>query len=323
VRSVNTVLVGGPLLAAATTLAVVVTAADAVVGAPYRPVRRRRRIRVPGSWPRISILHVSDLHLRRDNPRLYRAQRVALSGLTPDLLCVTGDLCESLDDVELAVDLLRLVQPRLGSFVVLGNHEHQAACPAELRDRETRGWQGLLGRVLSAFAPRVRSTGEAEGHAIAEALCAAGAIALHNTGRRVWLDGRSLWIGGCDSAWAGHADMAAAMRGRGAHEGCLALIHEPELAFPAAARGADLILAGHTHGGQVSLPLIGAPYTHRRDERIRIASGFQRVGEALLYVTTGLGQTVPLRFGCPPEVVWLDCVPGAAPRAMPKRLRAA
>jgi hypothetical protein len=66
--------VGRPLLAAATTLAVVATAAGAVVGAPDRPVRRRRRIHVPGSWPRISILHISDLHVRRNNPRLSRAR---------------------------------------------------------------------------------------------------------------------------------------------------------------------------------------------------------------------------------------------------------
>jgi predicted MPP superfamily phosphohydrolase len=302
-------LVGPPLLTAATTLAAVAT--HAVVGAPYRPVRRRLRIRVPGSWPRVSILHISDLHVRRDNPRLYRAQRTALSGLMPDLLCVTGDLCETLDDVELVVDLLRLVKPRLGSFAVLGNHEHQASCPSELRERETRGWRGMLGRVLSRFAPRAQSSGEAEGHAIGEALCASGVTVLHNSGQRLWFRSGSLWIAGCDSAWAGHADMAAAMRGQRPHEACLALIHEPELAFPAAAHSADLILAGHTHGGQVSLPFIGAPYTHRRDERIRVASGFQRVDGALLYVTTGLGQTIPLRFGCPPEIVWMDCVPAA------------
>lgn len=58
-------------------------------------------------------------------------------------------------------------------------------------------------------------------------------------------------------------------------------------------------------------PLIGAPYTHRVDDTIRIAAGFQRVGAALLHITAGLGHTVPLRWRCPPEVVWLDCVPAS------------
>jgi hypothetical protein len=101
--------------------------------------------------------------------------------------------------------------------------------------------------------------------------------------------------------------MLAAMDGRRADEPCLALIHEPDLAFEAHEHGADLILAGHTHGGQVRLPLIGAPYTLRTDERISIAAGFQRIGAGLLHITAGLGHTIPLRFLCPPEVVWLDC----------------
>jgi predicted MPP superfamily phosphohydrolase len=107
--------------------------------------------------------------------------------------------------------------------------------------------------------------------------------------------------------------MVAAMDGRAADEACLALIHEPELAFEAREHGAELILAGHTHGGQVRLPLIGAPYTHRGDERLTIAAGFQRIGEALLHITAGLGQTISLRFLCPPEVVWLDCLPAGEP----------
>jgi predicted MPP superfamily phosphohydrolase len=103
--------------------------------------------------------------------------------------------------------------------------------------------------------------------------------------------------------------MEAAMRGRRPGEACLALIHEPDLAFEAEAQGADLVLAGHTHGGQIRLPLVGAPYTLRMDPRIGIAAGFQRLEASLLHITTGLGHTIPLRFGCPPEVVWLDCYP--------------
>ncbi|MBV9131289.1 MAG: metallophosphoesterase [Chloroflexi bacterium] len=290
------------------------TLAYAVLGEPYRPIFKRHRLPLPSSWPKdLSIVHISDLHVRRLDQRLLRVQREALGRLpTPDLLCVTGDVCEKVDDIPLLVDVLRSVKPRLGTFVVLGNHEHNAHAPHKIREAEKRGIWRLIGAILHLVAPKITSDGEEEGHAMAEALRAAGITVLHNEGVRVHKHGRSVWIAGCDSAWAGHADMQAAMRGRRPGEACLSLIHEPDLAFDAEALGADLVLAGHTHGGQIRLPLIGAPYSLRLDPRIGIASGFQKLEAGLLHITTGLGHTIPLRFGCPPEVVWMDTDPLAA-----------
>jgi uncharacterized protein len=299
---------------AAAALTALVSAAHATLCEPYRPVFRRYRIPVPNFWPSVSILHISDLHVRRANPRLYRAQRAALAGLTPDLLCVTGDLCETAADVELAIDVLGVVKPRAGTFVILGNHEHAAHAPASLREREAHGWRRMVGRVLATLAPRTDDGHRDEAHAIADALSAAGAHVLVNAGKRLVLNGRQLWVSGSDSAWAGLADIAATVRGRTTAAASLALIHEPELAFGAAEAGADLILAGHTHGGQVRFPFIGAPYAHQIDERVRIASGFQRLGDALLHISAGFGQTIPLRWRCPPELVWLDCVPARVSR---------
>jgi len=291
--------------------------AYAVLGEPYRPVFKRHRLPLPASWPEgLSIVHISDLHVRRHDQRLLRAQREALQHMTPDLLCVTGDVCEKVEDIPLLVDVLASARPRLGTFVVLGNHEHNAPAPAQLREQRQRGLLRLIGPFLRLVAPRVRSDGEEEGHAMADALRAAGISVLHNEGVRITKNGRSLWIAGCDSAWAGHADMQAAVDGRRPGEACLALIHEPDLAFEAESQGADLILAGHTHGGQVRFPLIGAPYTLRLDPRIGIAAGFQRLEAGLLHITAGLGHTIPLRFGCPPEVVWMDCSPSAAGSAV-------
>ena len=278
----------------------------ATLGEPYRPVFKRHKLRIAPAWPQLSIVHISDLHVRRADTRLYRAQQAALRGLEPDLLCVTGDVCEKVEDIDLVIDLLKLARPRLGTFVVLGNHEHNAPMPRHLQDQHRSGWRHLLGRLLDVIAPRLHSDGDDEGHAMAEALQAAGITVLHNAGQRVSTASGTLWIAGCDSAWAGHADMLAAMMGRRPDEPCLALIHEPDLAFEARALGADLILAGHTHGGQVRLPLLGAPYDLKMDPRIAVAAGFQRIEAGLLHITAGLGHTIPLRFGCPPEVVWLD-----------------
>jgi uncharacterized protein len=296
----------------------------AILGEPYRPVFKRHRLVLTPAWPSLSIVHISDMHVRSSDQRLFRAQQAALRGLTPDLLCVTGDMCEKVADIQMVVDLLHTVKPRLGTFVVLGNHEHNAPMPMHLHNENKRGWRRVLGAVLRNFSPLLRSDGDEEGHAMAEALQAAGITVLHNEGQRVQLDLRgtekSLWIAGCDSAWAGHADMLAAMQGRRADEACLALIHEPDLAFEARDLGADLILAGHTHGGQVRLPFVGAVYTQRVDPRILIAAGFQHLEAGLLHITAGLGHTIPLRFGVPPEVVWLDC---DSPAETPSLARAA
>jgi predicted MPP superfamily phosphohydrolase len=294
----------------------------AILGEPYRPIFKRHSVALTPAWPELSIVHISDMHVRRSNQRLFRAQKAALKSLTPDLLCVTGDMCEKVADIHMVVELLRTVTPRLGTFVVLGNHEHNAPTPVHIRNENKRGWRRALGLLLRTMSPLLRSDGDEEGHAMADALQAAGITVLHNDGQRVQVDstGKSLWIAGCDSAWAGHADMLAAMQGRRPDEACLALIHEPDLAFEARDLGADLILAGHTHGGQVRFPFVGAVYTLRMDPRIVIAAGFQRLEAGLLHIaaglghtipllhiTAGLGHTIPLRFGCPPEVVWLDC----------------
>ena len=285
----------------------------AVLGEPYRPVFKRHRLTLPANWPEgLSVVHISDLHVRRSDQRLLRTQKQALSNIEPDLLCVTGDVCEKVEDIPLLVGVLKAARPKRGTFVVLGNHEHNAPSPDHVSKHHTGPLWWLIFAIIGLVAPKVKSDGEHEAHAMADALREAGITVLHNEGVRVHEHGRSVWIAGCDSAWAGHADMQAAMRGRYPGEACLALIHEPDLAFEAHDGGADLILAGHTHGGQIRLPIVGAPYSLRMDPRIVIAAGFQRLENGLLHITAGLGHTIPLRFGVPPEVVWMDCLPVAS-----------
>ncbi|HEY3083808.1 MAG TPA: metallophosphoesterase [Chloroflexota bacterium] len=293
----------------------------AILVEPYRPVLRRLAVPVPEAWPRLSILHLSDLHVRTGADRLAAAQERFLRSLpgTPDLVCVTGDVCEQLVAAPRAVGLLGLARPRLGTLVVLGNHEHHAPIPPGLpRPTRTVAWGWLARLTTRLIGARVHSSGSDEARAIADALAAAGFRVLTNEGVRLDVDGRPLWVAGTDSAWAGRAHAAAALMGRDEGEPCLGLVHEPESALPLIARGADLALAGHVHGGQVRLPFVGAPYTYRADPRISVAAGLQRLGRALLHVSAGLGHTTPLRFSCPPEATWIECLP-AAPAARPSQ----
>jgi predicted MPP superfamily phosphohydrolase len=276
---------------------------------PYRPVFRQRTLLVPAHWPRLDILHLSDLHLRRGDCRLFRAQMAAVGRLSryrPDLICVTGDLCERVDDVALVADVLRPLEARLGMFLSLGNHEYNAPTPRGMPRSEA------LSKVLQPVFRNSLSRGPQEAEAIVCALRDRQLRVLRNEGLRLNVDGRPLWLGALDSAWAGRADPLAALAGRVADEGALVMVHEPEAAFGAMERGADVVLAGHTHGGQVRLPFIGAPLSHRLDQRVRIASGIQHFDGSVLHISAGFGQLVALRFACPPEAVWLHCVPATS-----------
>jgi uncharacterized protein len=296
----------------------------AVLVEPYRPVLRRLTVPVPDGWPRLSILHLSDLHVRVGAERLRGAQERLLRsvGATPDLVCVTGDVCEHLAAAPRAAALLGLVRPRLGTLIVLGNHEHHAGLPPGMRRPRRSAWGHLARSASRLLGARVHSSGSDEARAIGDALEVAGFRVLTNEGVRLEVDGRTLWVAGTDSAWAGRARAAAALVGRADGEPCLGLVHEPESALPVIARGADLTLAGHLHGGQVRLPFVGAPYTYRADARIRVAAGALRLGRAVLHISAGLGHTTPLRFGCRPDATWIECVPAepASPPLAAERL---
>ncbi|GAC1314944.1 MAG: hypothetical protein NVSMB2_05290 [Chloroflexota bacterium] len=274
---------------------------------PYHPRLRRHTVRVPPSWPAVDILHISDLHLRRGAPRLAEAQRNALQAIegTPDIVCVSGDMVEQESDVDWAVDVLGRVRSRLGTFAVLGNHEYNARPPQTLR----RGPGGVLWALFRLIYNHEASAGAVEADAIAHGLNHAGVNVLRNSGVRLPINGQSLWLGGSDSVWAGRSDFPRALKPRRPGEAVLGMVHEPEGVFDALHHGADLVLAGHTHGGQVRLPMLGALYSHQADRRIATAAGFQAFDSGVLHITAGLGQLLPLRFLCPPEMAWLHCVP--------------
>src|SRR5436853_7281421 len=150
-------LVGGLLLAL-----------YAILLEPYLPRLRRVELEVPADWPALTILHLSDLHVRSGGERLYRVQSRFLRSLSPapDLVCVTGDVCEELEDAPRVAELLDLVRPRLETLVVLGNHEHHAPMPAQVECTTHRGWGRLAKLTWGLLGSRRHSSGSVEAHAI-------------------------------------------------------------------------------------------------------------------------------------------------------------
>ena len=98
---------------------------------------------------------------------------------------------------------------------------------------------------------------------------------------------------------------------RGIPEGAatILLAHNPRLVTAAACRGISLVLSGHTHGGQVNVPLLGTVYG-RSPEQMRFKKGWDRLGGTQIYVSRGIGTIVlPVRWRCPAEVPLLELEP--------------
>ena len=100
--------------------------------------------------------------------------------------------------------------------------------------------------------------------------------------------------------YRGTPDVMRAFEGVGPDEPCIAVSHHPDIIDLLGGRRIDLLVCGHTHGGQIRLPFFGALVVPSRHEG-EFAAGFHRVGPVLMYVSRGIGAIPPLRIRCRPE----------------------
>jgi len=107
------------------------------------------------------------------------------------------------------------------------------------------------------------------------------------------------------------------MRGVPREAASILLAHNPRLIGLASRNGVSLVLSGHTHGGQVNLPLLGTVYG-RSPERLRYKIGWDRMGATQIYVSRGIGTIVlPWRLRCPAEITHLELQQGASDASQP------
>lgn len=186
----------------------------------------------------------------------------------PDVIAVTGDTVDG-GSLEVARPFFARLRAPLGIWVVRGNWEN---------------W---------------RSPGDEAGF-----YRSTGATFLLNEGRLARPD---VFIGGLDDSMSGHSNMAQAFRDAPAGVFRLALFHSPE-AFDGAAGRFDLALAGHTHGGQVRVPWLGAPWLPPGSGRY--VQGWYTGTNTRMYVSRGVGTSIlPVRLFCRPEVAIVTIVP--------------
>jgi predicted MPP superfamily phosphohydrolase len=247
--------------------------ARAAFAEPYQLAVERHAVglkRLPRELDGLKIVHLSDIHHGPFTAReqVERAVEVANS-LQPDIIALTGDyISHEREYVRPCAEMLGRLRARCGVFACLGNHDN---------------W------VDAAL--------------VTDLFRAEGIRVLTNEGLRFEDRGASFWLAGVDDTMVGLEDLPLALAGSRSDELKLLLAHNPIILRRAARAGVDLVLSGHTHGGQVAWR---SERSASGRVRRRILRGLARRGETQIYVTRGLGTVVlPVRYGCLPEVTLL------------------
>jgi predicted MPP superfamily phosphohydrolase len=253
---------------------------------PYQVEITRQPIKLPKLPPEFHgfrIVQLSDIH----HSSFLSAAEIATAArrataLDPDLIALTGDyVSHSRDYIAGCARALGHLRARHGVFAVLGNHDH---------------WT--------------------DAEMMADALTATGVRVLRNEAVRIVRAGAQLCLAGIDDLLVKRDDLPAALAGTTRSEVRILLAHNPAVIREAARAGVDLVLSGHTHGGQINWRLL----TGRNDRATarwlgrpsrRFMRGHARLGETQIYVNRGLGTVVvPLRYGCPPEITLIELQAG-------------
>jgi predicted MPP superfamily phosphohydrolase len=190
--------------------------------------------------------------------------------LKPDIVALTGDyVSKERHYAAPCAEMLGRLEARYGVYSVLGNHDHWTDAPL-----------------------------------ITDLFRAEGITVLINEGMRFEKNGAAFWLAGVDDTMVGLEDLSLALAGSREDEMKLLLAHNPIVLRRAARASVDLVLSGHTHGGQVA---IRSERSTSGRARRRLLKGLGRRGHTQIYVNRGLGTVVlPIRYGCPPEISLLE-----------------
>lgn len=252
------------------------TGGYASVWEPHRLEITRLSLSFPGlpsSFDGMRIVHFSDMHLgffTNDDHIDHMAE--AIRQLQPDLLCFTGDIVDDYaDSMQDYLPLLTAMEAPLGKYAVLGNHDYRGI---------PEGVQALYKHT--------------------------GFRLLKNEHEILERHGERLAIVGLEDLLLSKPDLSRATAGIPATMFKLLLMHAPDFADQAAEAGIHLQLSGHSHGGQIRAPFLGALKTPPGGRKY--VQGLYSVGERKMpvYVNRGIGMTqLPVRVLCPPELTVL------------------
>lgn len=239
---------------------------------------------LPAAFDGIRVAFLTDLH-RGPAVSEERVREVVdkTNGLNPDLVLLGGDYTSAGPKyITTAIAPLAGLRARLGKFAVLGNHDHWYSAP------QTRA--ALTAAGVRAIDNNGEWVAASYGHTVAAAEAAA-------TGKA------QIRIGGVGDQWEDTQDLGAALGGAKPSNFVILLSHNPDFAAKLPGGAVDLMFAGHTHGGQVTLLGLYAPVLPIEGGQ-RLRSGVSQQGKTTIMVSRGIGLIAPhVRFFCPPEIV--------------------
>lgn len=243
---------------------------------------------LPPEFDGYTILHLSDLHVTKLGKLEKRTMEI-IGGREIDACFVTGDVTANPRASDIWRRVCSAIRHRDPIFMVLGNSEHKP-------------WLDT--------------------NTLVQALSFEGLVMLINSSATIRRGNAHISLTGVDDAYSRLSDVETAFSGVNPDDFIVFLTHCPSVAPDGIAKGADLVLAGHTHGGQVRFPLIGAIYTHMRSNK-KLSDGLYTPdrlrailrsdpGQSVLFVSRGVGTSrLHIRFLCRPEIAYITLRRGA------------
>jgi predicted MPP superfamily phosphohydrolase len=224
--------------------------------------------RLPESFDGYRIAFLTDTHVASFVRRDFYAEIVKQTmKFDPDLILFGGDFVHWQKDIALMAEVLMSeLRARDGVYAVLGNHDYWANADAVIATLTARGVRFIHNRSVPLRRGRDR-----------------------------------IMLLGIDEIYRGKPDVDAAFAAVDPGVPRIGLSHHPDVIDMLEGRHLDLLLCGHTHGGQIRFPFFGSVVVPSKHEA-RYASGFHRVEDVLLYVSRGIGAIPPVRILCKPEV---------------------
>jgi predicted MPP superfamily phosphohydrolase len=227
--------------------------------------------RLPDTFSGLRIAQFSDVHLGNFYSLAQLSKAVShINQLQPDLILFTGDLYDAQQGIasEECIPVLSELKATYGKWAVLGNHDYRSGAKK-----------------------------------ISSLLYKSGFTVLKNSNQQIEREGKLIHIIGLDDWLRGTPNLPKAIKGLPPDDFTIALVHEPDFADVAANFPIDLQVSGHSHGGQVRIPGIGAVMTTKKGRKY-VQGLYKLQGSRLqVYANAGLGMTfLPIRFYCRPEV---------------------
>ena len=227
---------------------------------------------LPKDFEGFTILHLTDLHSKEFGDKQDKLLKL-INRQSFDIVAITGDFIDEQNpDVEPTLSLVRGLSPK-SIFFVPGNHE---------RSHEFRNKSELE---------------------------ASGVEILENKRRKYSKGSSHIWILGVDDPSRRMDNLNQALVGITDSQPRILLAHAPNIFMPAAKSNIDLVLVGHTHGGQVRLPIIGAIVAPGQGLFPKYDYGQFKSGSTNMIISSGLGESIlPIRFYNRPEIVLVKLV---------------